>query len=482
MKIAILMCLSAAALPAQTTVEGRVIDSVTGQPIAGAYVIGPRFSSARPTPATDASGHFRVPYEGKGTVIQARAGGYLEQTHPIFDANNVQVFLTPASVLLGKIEDEDGVPVAHAQVQALHYADSFGIRKLTSASEAFTNEKGEYRLVNLSAGSYYLRVAPDKLTAWDARYSPRLYPSTVDLSHAQTIELKTGEQRGLPVMRLTREDGVTVSGRIESPPPNRHNVTIESGDPFGFSANTLILPNGTFQFTHVIPGTYTLKTTMQHERPSAGVPFASTTLEVANTDVAGIVLTAKPFTPINIPGKVTFRGAQPQKTKIELLNPILFNAQADVAADGTFVLHGLFPGHYDLRMDGTNQAVSALLGDREVLFTGVNLAAETPGSLNITVGAPIAQVTGKLSDDSGQPLAHALVNLTAAAGLRLSGATDATGVFKVDVLTPGDYRISVRPTLTHTIPNDWPDLALDQPPVHIVAGTMLTLNLRLPPQ
>ena len=70
------------------------------------------------------------------------------------EVKDVAVKLVPLAVVSGRVLDEDGDPMARAQVQALRYVyyGQRGARQLNPAGFATTNDLGEYQLLDLEPG------------------------------------------------------------------------------------------------------------------------------------------------------------------------------------------------------------------------------------------------------------------------------------------------------------------------------------------
>ncbi len=149
-----------AVLPASTTLTGRVLDSATRKPLAGALV----WSSADPGAfsRTDAAGTYRiVPIEAVGRPrIQAEAAGHLSLLHrldwrPGGPLRGPTLVLDPAASVSGQVVDAKGAPVAGALVQAVLRS---GIRQRqfsrtgTAESGTATGADGRFRLARLMAG------------------------------------------------------------------------------------------------------------------------------------------------------------------------------------------------------------------------------------------------------------------------------------------------------------------------------------------
>ena len=191
--IAILLAQQASAPTAASTpstmaaarVAGRVADSLTGDAVAKAAVI---LRAHDPEHAwsygdeTDAQGHFSISAidPGEYTIAVERAGFTLESAGAAgapgptvkIDAgqslNDLNLRVAPLGVIAGQVVDSEGEPARGASVDALHYVYVSGKKQLRSVAVARSGDRGDFRLIGLRAGTYYLRatgrqVAPFEL-------------------------------------------------------------------------------------------------------------------------------------------------------------------------------------------------------------------------------------------------------------------------------------------------------------------------------
>jgi hypothetical protein len=219
MRSLLLVLVMAAGLAAQTFVDGRVFDSVTGEPVANVYITSGASAPGDPIPTTDATGHFRVEARNNQIYVQVKRNGCLDyrRIFPIEPGQAVpelRATLVPQGVISGRVLDENGLPVRGARA-ALHYRPVNGQRQLQLWHPGTeTNELGEYRIFGLPAGRYYLGFTPESF-AWGPRYSARYYPDAAE--NAQPVDLKAGEEIGGRDFRLSRQEGVTITGRLVRP-------------------------------------------------------------------------------------------------------------------------------------------------------------------------------------------------------------------------------------------------------------------------
>ncbi|MEI9975997.1 MAG: hypothetical protein WDO73_30420 [Ignavibacteriota bacterium] len=111
-----MFALLAGSLAAQTFVDGWVVDSLTGAPLSGAYIIVGGVSG-EPSPLSDSAGHFRIPSSENQVFITVKRNGYLarSQNIPIVPgqiAPEVRIPLAPQAVISGRVLDENGLRCA----------------------------------------------------------------------------------------------------------------------------------------------------------------------------------------------------------------------------------------------------------------------------------------------------------------------------------------------------------------------------------
>lgn len=163
-----------------STIAGRVVNAVTGEPVRKAAVTL-AYGSSAPGPddwlrnysaVSDANGVFTIAHIASGKYrLQAKRNGFLDLEYgarssqtagTVLDLEvpdhlkDIELRLIPYGILTGRIVDADGDPVPWAQLQLLksHYWN--GKKTLAMVRGAVTNDLGEYRAVDLPAGRYYL--------------------------------------------------------------------------------------------------------------------------------------------------------------------------------------------------------------------------------------------------------------------------------------------------------------------------------------
>ena len=166
------------------TLNGTVVNSVTGEPVGRALVrvLGP----VQRTAFTDQEGHFQIEGVQEGSPLGAQKPGYFSPmaldgggsnrvgiVGP--DAGPVTLKLTPQSVISGRVTDIAGDPIERLPVRLTERSVREGRQRWDSLGFAESDEDGRFRFANLMPGTYYLAVGPGGrevrllATRWEAQ-------------------------------------------------------------------------------------------------------------------------------------------------------------------------------------------------------------------------------------------------------------------------------------------------------------------------
>lgn len=473
------------------SVEGAVFDAVTGAPVAKVRLVLSGLGGGRRNTysvSTDAAGRFRFEavmpgrYRlsasknryarfsygerrpgGPGAVLILRPGQRLE---------DLVLKLTPAAVITGRVLDEDGEPVAYAQVSVLRYRYVNGEKRLLPVSRgATTNDLGEYRLFGLPPGRYYVSVnhrgaagSPSFLASRARRDSSRdsqayptiYYPGVTDPAQAVLLKLQPGEERQGIDFRLTPARAVTISGRVRGA-SGRVMVLLRSQreSPWARRRSGVLADQKTREFVidGVLPGAYVLEAvTMGGEQRL----FGRLPVTVGGDGLRDLVLELRPG--VNVSGRVAFDGEAPESslTRIRvMLTPAtgssFFGGRGGrVETGGSFVIRNVAPGRYRLRVSGFPENAylkAAVVESRDVLENGFEVPEGGLTGLAVTVGLQGGLVTGAVLDGDGQPVPGATVVLVPAPERRRRTdlfrdvTTDQYGRFLIEGVAPGEYKL-----------------------------------------
>lgn len=368
----LILVASAAAFqtPAPTgTVEGRVIDSVTGEPVrkanvtltlkvvrqtvnasraGGAGVSGslvlnnqpmPANRMARPTtnPAgglvSDANGVFRTTLPAGDYQVWAERNGYLfaptaaAATVTVLAGETTRDFTVKMNrhgVITGRVLDEDGEPMAHVQVNSLRWILQNGQRALMpQGGMATTNDLGEFRIFGIAPGKYLVSAQAHmrgNFSQGRQSYAPVFFPGVTDAAAAQAIDVTPGSTRQGIDLRLQKVSVVKVSGKVSglaaadqptTERPERRGGAMVSLMPrtavmaMGGQQSAGVNPNGDFEIPAVPSGSYLLRVSMMG--PNQSRRTARMNLEVGDRDITGLSLALEPAAELK--GQIRAEGA-----------------------------------------------------------------------------------------------------------------------------------------------------------------------------
>lgn len=475
--------------------RGVIVAADTGAPLRRAQVrvMGERGLSGG-LAQTDAQGRFEVTELAAGRYhVSVSKTGYVSQSYgqrrpnqpgtPIElsegqRAERVNMAMTRAGAITGRIVDEFGEPVAGAQMAVQRYAYTGGSRRLVSAGAdggfAQTNDLGEYRLYGLAPGEYYVSaqvrsrafVMPGMSTPPSADgYAPTYYPGTASPGSAERVIVKPGQDTtGVSFVMVTARLG-RLSGRIvtsSGEPATGFMLMVSQKDaafgPGGMMEGAGVQTDGTFVTRPLPPGSYTLVA-----RPSGpgadrtGSEIARLDVTVSGEDVENLMLVTGPGGIIR--GRIvtddgTVPPFEPREMRVfrmveELSRVSFLGMQSDtVRPDWSFELTGL-SDRFRLGWSGGKQGVNWSL--KSALKDGVDLA-DTPievlpgqvvDGVEIVITAKVTEISGMVLDERGQPTTDATVVFFAEDKSRWTAGSRYVRITRPD--TEGKYRARLTP-------------------------------------
>jgi protocatechuate 3,4-dioxygenase beta subunit len=460
-------------------VDGMVINSVTGDPVKKATVIlnamgQPESLSA----ATDSTGHFHFDNVTPGQYLPfADRAGYV-QTGPVPGTpfiskpfavaeeqavKDVVVKLLPLAVVNGHVFDDDGDPIARAQVQALRYVyRQGGARRLTPAGFGSTDDLGEFQLLDLEPGRYYFRATVEtrnarvpprtrRATAEEA-YPDTFYPSATGAAQATASQLAPGAQLNNIDFRMRKTNahhvrGKVVDGRTGQPVHNT-SVSLESHGA-GFSMGrsfAQVQQDGTFDLRGVVSGAY-----RAIAQPAGGLSCVEA-VNVGDQDVDDVQLVCMP--PFEVSGTLRVDGPPPQNSGAAQVSLIAKETGAGsgppgvVDKDGNFAIRAN-PDVYRVQVMGAAGVYvkSVHFGDQDVSKGDIDLTQQSSGALNIVMGTDVAQMQGLVQNERGEPAPGSVITICPEnedddrLDLHIQLMTDENGKFDYRDFAPGDYKV-----------------------------------------
>ena len=474
--------------PEKARLEGSVLNAATGEPLRKTTLTlringaasGRNAFAGQPTytVTSDVTGKFEFANVEPGDYqLTARHDGFADarlgntgsgrKVEPIVFARgdrktNFTVKLTPYGALAGVTLDEDGDPIRNLRVSAMAWRYTTNGRELVDVRSAQSNDLGEYRIFDLPAGHYFVKINPaqfnfdrDARTASES-YASVFYPGVVQVTQAIPQDLAPGQQlRGL-TFNLRKVHAATISGKVIAPPDATNisagRMIYSEGSSSSTSGDT-DRKTGKFSFASVPPGSIFLTGSyvQNGQRYDTLLP-----LDVGNTDIDGIEL--RPVPPSDVPGQISV--ADDPAFDVTRVSISLKGASAGhqessssptIKPDGTFLLKGVTPGIYRVNLDHMPNLYvkSVRFGLVEATDIPLDLTAGVPprSELAIVLGADGGELSGTVLNGNSEPAADAVVTLIPAGTTRRSrsyfktATADAAGHVTLRGLAPGTYRI-----------------------------------------
>lgn len=437
---------------------------------------------------------------------------------------HVSLSVVPGGVIAGVVRDMAGRPVVGVNVTALvkdPLTNAFRPAQVASPSSGreMTDDRGEYRIFGLPAGEFVIGTDSDgaagiELTgndvasaqrelrapgnAGDVRpaarrpqtYASAFAPSATDAAQATRVKLQAGEERAnvdiqVPLVvantvagRVVGSEGVGRSARIVLMPQNPYvpaDTRIDSpghGTSFGGAVSFATAPSGEFVIADVAPGTYTLIARGSASGGVAATSWATTTLTIADQDVAGLTLSLQPG--LEVTGHLAAESALPSNVNQIKVGLDALGAEGlavtvppvAVDATGAFSLKGVFPGRYRVRITGAPNgwlSESAMISGRDAMDVPADFAAGAAvPDIVVRLSPQASEIAGAFSDLHGDAATDYYVVLFSndretwlPQARRVQAVRpDADGRFRLKNLPAGHYWLAA---VTDVEPNEWND-------------------------
>jgi len=452
------------------SMEGIVINSVTGEPIKKANVsLGGKY-----TATTDAAGHFHFDDVASGAyAIGAEKEGFQApnlgrgQSTAVAEDQHVQdvvLKLIPFGAASGHVLDEDGDPIARARITVLRTFYSRLGKHLIPVSVVQSNDLGEFE-ASMPPGRYYFQVTADpprnipprtRLTRPEEAYPVVFYPNAREANQSSVINVAAGTRLNNIDFRLRKMPAYHIRGKVNDKstgqPVNGAGVEVEKSGLVMFETNVAGSPiesDGSFDVRGLVSDSYTVT----YAQFGSGKIFNATQkVRVTDADVDGVALTPKP--PVTVSGTVTAEGSQPKILNIRVtLSPVdgtEKGGEGVTSANGNFAIAEVPPEAFDFQITDLppgKYVKSIRFGDRDANNGLIDLTAGLSPPVNIVLGEDGAEVDGTVQNANGQPVAAAQVTLAPAEeyssrwDLLKVVVADPRGNFKIKDVAPGEYKI-----------------------------------------
>ena len=412
----------------------------------------------------------------EGRVLTLAAGQELK---------DLVIRLQAAAVVEGRITDEDGDPMAEAQVAVLRQTFVSGRSHWEQVGAERTNDLGDYRIAGLAAGNYFISVTPPpdfrsliettgnaasprnaagSEKPAPAAYQATYYPGTRDRGQAEPIQLHAGDD--FPAnFSLTPSPTLIIRGSVVNLPPGTTAAIMLQSKDFSLVLNGAEMhKDGSFEIRDVSPGAYTIFATVDN---SAVPMLARQALQITSANVDGLQLA--PQAGGSIRGRLRMEAGSVARPDPRQMFLLLRSADGDdealggvtigdssptlahVNADGSFEWKNVSAGHYCVQLSDASELPhwflkSVAAGGRDAADSGFSVSGGTV-TVDVLASANGARVEGIATNQKDEPVAGAVVVAVPEARLRThpdryrKASADQSGRFTLRGLPPGDYTV-----------------------------------------
>jgi hypothetical protein len=468
------------------SITGKVVSSTDVAPLGRARIVltSPALPDSRVT-LSRADGRYEFTRLPAGSYfLSASHTGYATQAYgekrgtpaPVTLADgqaltSLDFPLPPAGVIAGRILDEDDRPFAGATVDALVPRIEQGQPTLAAVATTESDDRGEFRLTGLPAGTYYVSAFDPAFAhvgdeTGPLRYSATYYPGVAAPDRATAVTVTPGVEPpagGISfVLKMVRP--ARVSGRITAPNQSR----LASGTVIMTHATTaltvpsqdsMIFPDGTFTFSNVLPGRYEVRARGELA-PGGTAHFATLRLLIEGSDLTNLEMALLPGALIS--GQLAFEPVRtavpPSIDGVRVRAPLTDGSTFGDALTGevqpnfSYTIRGVMAGSHFLSVEGLPYPwIVKSVVSRGQDITDVGLEADARqrfDNVKITLTDAATELSGVVRDAAGKAVPDAIVLVIPLAqqfwhrtsrrfGLLRTGAD---GRFRIRGLPEGEYR------------------------------------------
>jgi 5-hydroxyisourate hydrolase-like protein (transthyretin family) len=527
-------------LPAKSAanfrITGKVVSSVTGQPLADVKVSiysgdNNEFSQHA---ATGADGRFAfaglpaAKYSLFGSAYGYRTQGFHQHgdffigiaVGPDLGSENLTFRLVPDARVEGTVTDEDNEAVRNASVTLYQRSSDTGRQLTRPIASAAADDRGHYSFGHLAPGTYFVAVSArpwyaqygnpgerptdsddaarvaEEHQQLDVAYPMTFYPSADDSSGATAIILHPGDRvtadvaiRAMPAVHLRvktgDEDNKTAGDNTPRGFPRVSQRIFEGALVPVMSAQGQTTTVGAYEYTGIAPGHYVV------EMPEPGGKRAGWFKEM---DLSGTVeIDARENPPlVSIAGALMLEGGARPSGKIYVVLANRASAEtfvAEVNAKGNFDFNDMEvrPGTYDIVLNNAPgfQIKSMLAKGARAVGQTLEISANSV-QLVVTATHAVARIDGTVIRDD-KPFAGAMVVLvprdpTSNLTLFRRDQSDSDGTFTLREVLPGPYTVIA---LENGWELDWANPATLQPylkngtPIEVTGEGKLNVKVQL---
>lgn len=481
--------------------EGQVVSGSTGSPLKHASLrltpsgpIAPGGTRTAFTSSTDNEGKFVMENVDPGTyTLSAERSGYIRQQYGARSANSggtplklasgqsmkdLLFKMVPQGMVFGKVVDDDGEPVANAQIKGQRWRFFNGKRQLVPSGYAASQADGTFVIGDLQEGRFYLSAdyrtngfnneVDVQAGKKDDGFLKTYYPNGLDFNSAAAIEITPGAQiRGIEI-HMRRGRLFEIRGRVQNatsgPMPDNVSLFIfqKTDMPF-FSGQNQAFAQGKkkeFLFKNLVPGTYIIQTInavvvatdASGDTRQAAQLYGRVEVTIGDDDIENLVVSLNPC--LEIPGTLRMDGDSSQQAPpswtnftvfLRTIEPTPFGTGANRASDqGNFKIRNVSPGIFRVSVNGTPDGsyVKAIrFGGEDFTNKDLDLTSGAGGDLEIVISPNAADISGVVRNEDGEAVPGVSVQAFLGNEVKKNANTDQNGAFHFTSLAPGDYRV-----------------------------------------
>jgi len=471
------------------TISGAVVSALGGQPLEGADVtlLDAKSGTLLAETTSDGEGRFAFSHLADGKYsLRATHRGYIASAFDEHDgfstaivtgeglaSTGLRFAIKPLAVIYGTVTDESGDPVQQARVSLFRQDERNGTGKIVRSSAVVSDDLGNYEFPRLGPGNYYLAVSAQPWYAThpqeqgdgvqgkghsplDVAYATTFYADVTDSDSATPIPVKAGDRipvnftlHPVPAVHIFMQVPAQERGEIFGPmlrqdvfgsmePAGLQSMRYSShGDGSGTPGMS------TVELSGVAPGHYEMEfRSPRGDRGRVTSVDASSDHQVVD-GAAGEVLA-------DVTGKVAMAGGgglAPRMSISLMSQQGEENNSARVERDGSFQIHGVAPGTYEVVPSAGDMAVAV----RQITASGATLDGHLlkVGSAPVTLAATLVEGAATVSGFAkagGRPASGAMVVLVPASPgadreLFRRDQSDSDGSFTLKRVIPGEYTL-----------------------------------------
>jgi len=384
------------------------------------------------------------------------------------ELKDLRLSLAPMASLSGRVVNQDGDPVTGWTVYPLKLGYKNGKRELVAAplfdNMGRTDTSGNFSLDGMAPGRYYLWALLNKFPALGFPGKPQpeadlatYYPAEADASRAVPVEIAAGgEVQGIEI-HVRRAKVFSIRGKVSAPPNSNVGtqsltLSLKEGEPaYGWPNQASVNAAGMFEFQEVEAGHYVILAGRAAANRGMPPPLFGRTEVRVTADVDGVVLSMGPG--ITVGGTIRVEGKKPTEWPfITLLAVDGENGSyvRGVDSKGAFQFpQPVAPGPLHVRVDSVGPGLylkSVTYGGQDALRAPLDLTGAPAGSLDIVLSSNVARISGKVTNEKGDPAGGVVVSVWPRKPNLLeavkSASTDRDGNFEIGDLAPGEYLVA----------------------------------------